>query len=296
MLEFYEDQPSLVRLTVLSEELKWLEAQASGPPRLTARKHVLLEELLTHFLQKADGIDTFGRASIRATRKRLIVRAQSASVAAHGNLVETGVCGDKTDAAATATSTASCRQESPRSPGAFHDFRLGSPLFVVGEPCLGELEGAILAAAPDGDNREGGSVTLPRLLSRAPPTAALPEDSNEDVSHPKTSTIAAISINCASQKSPRLTGMFNDVPNAMTPTQTTVQAITPSATPAAPSGGDSSEGGMGTESVKTRRKKKKRPTGSKGKTRRDKTSHDARRFMKKASSMIPTRIPTYFNG
>ena len=40
------------RLGVLSEELAGLEAQAVGPPKLTARKHVILDELLTHFLEK----------------------------------------------------------------------------------------------------------------------------------------------------------------------------------------------------------------------------------------------------
>ena len=54
-------------------------AAAAAAAAPSARDRVILEEQLTALLESIDGVDTLGRPSLRATRKRLVQRCQDAS-------------------------------------------------------------------------------------------------------------------------------------------------------------------------------------------------------------------------
>ena len=96
--EYHQDKELLVTLRALGEEVSALEVRATGggssgssssssgggggggaAEEMTARDRVILEEQLTGLLERIDGVETLGRPSLRATRKKLVQRCQQAS-------------------------------------------------------------------------------------------------------------------------------------------------------------------------------------------------------------------------
>mmetsp|Transcript_3572 Transcript_3572/g.4486 ORF Transcript_3572/g.4486 Transcript_3572/m.4486 type:complete len:195 (-) Transcript_3572:269-853(-) len=76
--EYHQDKATIDIIHKFSKEIAVLEQQ-SIDPNLTDRDAVILDEVLTGLLERIDGIDTSGRPSLRAMRKSLVLRAQTAS-------------------------------------------------------------------------------------------------------------------------------------------------------------------------------------------------------------------------
>ena len=76
--EYHQDKELLTTLQSLGAEVTDIESRASADIASTKDRRVT-EELLTILLEKIDGVDTLGRPSLRACRKKLVQRCQHAS-------------------------------------------------------------------------------------------------------------------------------------------------------------------------------------------------------------------------
>mmetsp|Transcript_61519 Transcript_61519/g.139265 ORF Transcript_61519/g.139265 Transcript_61519/m.139265 type:complete len:145 (-) Transcript_61519:140-574(-) len=109
---YAEDKAQLKQLASLANELEALEARAQDMDLLASDPKAarVNEELLTGLLEKMDGVETFGRPSLRATRKALVNRVHQASDRNRAN-------GDRAAAAAAAADLAPEGQGQGREEG-----------------------------------------------------------------------------------------------------------------------------------------------------------------------------------